>query len=702
MASEVREPPKNFVTNFPISGGSTQDQFSLPPVGAILQENWLNWENLGVSPWVVSILRHGYKLSLQSNPPLQSVPAFFKPPESLAKRKLLQEEIKALQNKKAIELIQPGKPAFWSRMFLVPKTGNQWRSIIDLSILNQYLRAPNFHMETPESIRLAIQPNDWAISIDLADAYLHIPIHRDHRKYHCLCISKSGMAIQGASFRIVPSTLDFYKCGGGGEENSPKARSHCSPIPRRLVSEIQIQKVTCDSSTVANASVQSPRFASKPEQIGAHPDKGFRVCRVQVQNRNSQSISDRKAYCRYPSQRCSVLANKSQSSPRLDVNIGPLNVNRENGSSGTFTFEGASILSKKSMESSTRECPETGTIDSYSIGLPQVVDGRDKPQKRFSNTSTQTPLPCIYGCINPGLGSSHGYGDCIREMVPRAETIAHKQSGTNSCPSSIITLGKDSFRQCGAGSHGQFNGCCLHKQAGGGGDNIQIPLPRSTKTVAMGTQKEHHNPGQAHSRQTECSGRHIVQGRSNNNHRMVSLSSNISQTVPVIHKTMARSVCHQMELQDKQLCFPNSRSPSMGSRCTINVLDRDMGIRISPNSNSGLSSEQNHIRRLPDNADSSSIQQCTLVPDITKSASRGTSGITTIKKHAKTTPVEHISLLPRIPQASRLDLVRRSVEAKGFSAEASRCITEPVRSSTNAIYESKWKLFTNWCVTNLG
>ena len=35
MASEVREPPKNLVTDFPISGGGTQDQFSLPPVGGL-------------------------------------------------------------------------------------------------------------------------------------------------------------------------------------------------------------------------------------------------------------------------------------------------------------------------------------------------------------------------------------------------------------------------------------------------------------------------------------------------------------------------------------------------------------------------------------------------------------------------------------------------------------------------------------------
>ena len=42
-------------------------------------------------------------------------------------------------------------------------------------------------METPESIRASLIPGEWVSSIDLADAYLHIPIHPNSRKYLRFC-----------------------------------------------------------------------------------------------------------------------------------------------------------------------------------------------------------------------------------------------------------------------------------------------------------------------------------------------------------------------------------------------------------------------------------------------------------------------------------------------------------------------------------
>ena len=38
-------------------------------------------------------------------------------------------------------------------------------------------------METVKSVRQSIMANDWAVSIDLTDAYLHVPIHPISRKY---------------------------------------------------------------------------------------------------------------------------------------------------------------------------------------------------------------------------------------------------------------------------------------------------------------------------------------------------------------------------------------------------------------------------------------------------------------------------------------------------------------------------------------
>ena len=76
-----------------------------------------------------------------------------------------------------------GSPSFYSRLFMVPKSSGGWRPVLHLSLLNRYLRKLKFKMETPISIRGAIRQEDWACSIDLKDAYFHIPIHRAYRKF---------------------------------------------------------------------------------------------------------------------------------------------------------------------------------------------------------------------------------------------------------------------------------------------------------------------------------------------------------------------------------------------------------------------------------------------------------------------------------------------------------------------------------------
>ena len=52
-----------------------------------------------------------------------------------------------------------------------------------LSLLNRYIEKQAFKMETVKSVRQAMRLNDWAVSIDLTDAYLHVPIHHQSRKY---------------------------------------------------------------------------------------------------------------------------------------------------------------------------------------------------------------------------------------------------------------------------------------------------------------------------------------------------------------------------------------------------------------------------------------------------------------------------------------------------------------------------------------
>ena len=85
---------------------------------------------------------------------------------------------------------------FYSRLFLVPKPDHRWRPVIDLRDLNRYLRVCKFKMEAPETICASLRQGELVTSIDLTDAYLHVPIHPRDQKI---------LTTKFFSFEVFPS-----------------------------------------------------------------------------------------------------------------------------------------------------------------------------------------------------------------------------------------------------------------------------------------------------------------------------------------------------------------------------------------------------------------------------------------------------------------------------------------------------------------
>ena len=122
------------------------------------------------------------------NPSLVRFPLIRSEYKALQKDQALATCIQSLLSKNEIERVENVKSlGVYSRLFLVPKPHQRWRPGIDLSRLNTFLHAEKFKMETPESIRTSLIPGEWVSSIDLSDAYLHIPIHPNSRKYLRFC-----------------------------------------------------------------------------------------------------------------------------------------------------------------------------------------------------------------------------------------------------------------------------------------------------------------------------------------------------------------------------------------------------------------------------------------------------------------------------------------------------------------------------------
>ena len=154
------------------------------PVGGRLRQFLPEWEKHGPHQLITGLIRDGYKLPFRERPSLSRVPCIISSYTGFDKQNALWTSIQELLQKGTVEVVHtPESLGFYSRLFLVPKPGNRWRPVIGLSSLNKFLAIPKFKMETPESICASLMKGEWVTSIDLTDAYLHVPIHTQSQKY---------------------------------------------------------------------------------------------------------------------------------------------------------------------------------------------------------------------------------------------------------------------------------------------------------------------------------------------------------------------------------------------------------------------------------------------------------------------------------------------------------------------------------------
>ena len=175
------------------------------PVGGRLQQFWKVWKQKGASPYIVELLREGLTLEFSQPPPLSKTPIFMDSYKgNPVKRLALKTALEELVQKNVLETVQDqNSPGFYGRLFITPKPDGRWRSIIDLSELNKFIVNPSFQMETSWSIQSSMRKGMWATSIDLKDAYFHIPVHKKFRKF--MRIALFGQIFQ---FKAMPMGLN--------------------------------------------------------------------------------------------------------------------------------------------------------------------------------------------------------------------------------------------------------------------------------------------------------------------------------------------------------------------------------------------------------------------------------------------------------------------------------------------------------------
>jgi hypothetical protein len=152
------------------------------PLAGRIQYCLTNWACITQDQWILDAVP-GFKIPFTSTPRQAYLPRG--KPFSPEEEALLDEEIRTMLNKQAVEECPPQGWGFLLLVFLIPKKDGGQRPIINLKSLNEFVQTEHFKMEGIHLLKDLLRQGDWMVKVDLKDTYMYfaVPIHKQDRDF---------------------------------------------------------------------------------------------------------------------------------------------------------------------------------------------------------------------------------------------------------------------------------------------------------------------------------------------------------------------------------------------------------------------------------------------------------------------------------------------------------------------------------------
>ena len=123
----------------------------------------------------------GDYLEFVENPPVKH--KAYSPTFSTEEKTVISSKIEKLLSKGVIKVSNHEQIEYVSPIFLTPKSDGEYRMILNLRTLNQFIKYEHFKMDNIKTVLHLIKPKCYMCKIDLKDAYYSIKIEDLCQKY---------------------------------------------------------------------------------------------------------------------------------------------------------------------------------------------------------------------------------------------------------------------------------------------------------------------------------------------------------------------------------------------------------------------------------------------------------------------------------------------------------------------------------------
>ena len=508
-----------------------------------------------------------------------------------------------------------------------------------------------------------------------------------------LCFRGQGISVQSPPFRPVFSTKGLHQ----SDKDSP-----CLLKEKFIFSPGVLRRLATKTGHEGNINYPKPRNDSTRNQIGMGPKFG------EIKPNSETNIHFPRSSLQPEVRHSLPFTGQNRRHPRVCKENKSQNSNHESFTTPSFGPDGfmyrPNTMGKTSHEANTAipACPletvvsKSASPHSSDMSPNQslaVVGGSIKSPTGDELNATQRQLCTNNRCLELGLGRTSGRLPDFRPVVQIPTEETHKLARNASRIPITTALCNSSEKSSSTSQNGQHDSCQLHKQTGG--DTITQSLHSVMEHAPVVSKKGNHTESSSHTGSKKHPGGCPIKGKNSPNRvdaEPIHCSQNFSEVGPTTH----RPLCIEVKQSTSDICICGTRPGSMGNRCPVDFMGRNVSVRISPTSTNPQSSRENQSTGLCGNSDSSLLAKASMV----SRTDRITSGNPPLSPNrgSNVIPAPQQDLPPRSTdiQVNCMEIVKNQFIEKGFSVPIANRASQARRQSTYRTYDGRIRVFFSW------
>jgi len=505
------------------------------------------------------------------------------------------------------------------------------------------------------------------------------------------------LAIQSSPLRAQYGSSRIYEGHGCGSRLRSRSRDQSPRLSRRLVTESRVGGIVKSTDSLYGKSVQSARMGNKREEVRSDTFSGSHVPGYYVRYQDRPSLSGFGSYKPLVIHSEGIHSQTGSACSAMEAHFGASSFSRETSSVRQDSYPPCSATAPFKLVSEDRFTPPPRSPQSGGCSRNLLVEGRVSSPSRDENRHCPHQCLPVHRQQLCRVGCSHGRPDLLGCMAPLFKGCAYKRAraaGRLARPSGLPRY--DPGLQC-RNYVRQCHCHCLSEESGG--HTVTAHVSVSQPSLHVGRVSVHNIDTQTSPWASKCSCRSAEQEGPSPKGRMESKPSRSEACVQTLGQPPSGSVRSQAKLQISNLHVSDLRTGGMEGGQSSPILDRSVRLRVSPNVSNQANSEQACPRQGRVNPDSTVVAQTGVVPGTSQAVNRLSVGAPSNTQVVETDFHQPVSPEARIPESSRVEIISGFNRARGFSEQVSNRIAVPQRRSTALLYESKWKLFREWCLS---